>query len=352
MENLAIQKEMPLLSVVIKAYNIEKELLDRCVSSVVQQTYTNLQIILINNKSKDDTGKYCDEWASKDKRIKVLHPQKGTTIRAYMQEVIGEYIHFMDHDDWIDPNMYSKMMQAMLETNSDIARCEFCFAYPDGSIKQRNITHHTDSFEIVGRKEGVLLLLENKKWSAYRWQNIYKKHLLDYVCPPKFTWGDISSTHVYYHRAVQTVYLHDVFYYYYQRPGSIVNPISRQGKKYRDYCRGNSIYARYLFVKQHPEYHSMLPALKKEATVASIFSLWDMIDYPQVFHENAYEEQVERLKQLSLSLRDGMYFVLNLDLFILKKLPRCYKFFYKLSYRNIRRIMPLRNYVLKKQNLS
>ena len=77
MKNHPIQKDLPLLSVVIKAYNIEKELLDRCVSSVVQQTYTNLQILLINNRSKDDTGKYCDEWAPKDNRIKVLHKQKG-----------------------------------------------------------------------------------------------------------------------------------------------------------------------------------------------------------------------------------------------------------------------------------
>ena len=350
MDNQLNQKELPLLSVIVRAFNIEKELLDKCILSVVQQTYTNIEIMLVNNASTDDTGLYCDAWLQKDSRIKVLHSQKGLRTLEILKHATGDYVHTLDHDDWIAPEMYANMMSAMLSTNSDIARCEFCKVYPDGRIEQRNIIPHTDGYEIISRKETVLLLMENKKWQAYYWQNIYKRELFDHYVPPKIkhAFGDIAKTHYLFHLASKIVYLHDVYYFYYQRPGSIVNQKTKQGRKRRDYLRGNAIYARYLFVKQYPEYHSILPTLKKEATVFSIFSLWDMIDYPQNFPENAYAEQVERLKQFSLSLQNGMYFVLNLDLFILKKLPRCYKFFYKLSYRNIRRIMPLRNYVLKK----
>ena len=159
------KQELPLLSVIVRAYNIEKELLDRCISSVVNQTYKKLEIILINNASTDDTGKYCDEWAQKDHRIQVVHFQKNNA-KSSMEYITGEYIHSFDHDDWLDPNMYTNMMSAMLATNSDIARCEFCFAYPDGRIEHRNI-HHTDNPEIIGHKEGVLLILKNEKWQTY-----------------------------------------------------------------------------------------------------------------------------------------------------------------------------------------
>ena len=343
------QEETPLLSVVVLAYNIEKELLDRCISSVVQQTYTHIEIILINNASKDDTGKYCDEWSLKDQRIHVYHNQQGQYARELLEHTTGEYIHILDHDDWIAPNMYENMMSALVSTNSDIARCEYCFAYPDGRIVQRNVTHHTDEHEIMGRKEAVLLLLENKKWQGYFWVNIYKKQIWDHFEIPKIkAFGDVSTVHTLYHRASQIVYLHDVFYYYYQRPGSEINQIDREGKKYRDYLRSNSIYLRFLFAKQYPEYQSILPLLKKEATADSLFSLWDIIDYPHIFPENAYGDQVERLKQFSFSLRDGKYFVLNFDLFLLKIIPRCYKFFYKLVYRNLRRIPVFKNFGLKK----
>ena len=333
-------KELPLLSVVVRAYNIEKELLDRCISSVVRQTYINLEIILINNASTDDTtGIYCDEWQQKDYRIQVIHTQERIGFLKIMKITTGEYIHLLDHDDWIAPDMYANMMSAILSTNSDIARCEFCLAYPDGRIVQRKIKHHTDSYEIIGREEGVLLLLEDKKWQAYFWQNIFKKHLFDNYSPSiKNTYGDLSRTHTIFHHALQTVYLHDVYYFYYQRPNSMVNPQTIQKKKMVAYCWSNSLYERYLFVKQYPQYHSMLQPLKKKVTVTSIYSLWDMIDDPQAFPDSAYEEQVERLKQFSLSLGDGVYSIFNFDLLILKLFPRSYPLFYKLFYRNLKHL--------------
>ena len=349
------QQELPLLSVIVFAYNIEKELLNRCVSSAVRQTYTNLEIILVNNASTDDTtGLYCDEWEQKDNRIKVIHFKAPVDIDTpVMKATTGEYIHILDHDDWIAPNMYAKMMSAMLSTNSDIARCEFCFAYPDGRIEHRNITHETVDFETVGREESVLLLLENKKWQTYWWQNIFKKSLFDhYVSPTKEEiFGDLATIHTLFNHALQTVYLHDVFYYYYQRPGSEVNSLNDQRKMYRDYCRGNAHYERYLFVKQHTEYHGMLRPLKKTAALHGIFSLWDMIDNPQCFPDNAYKEQVEKLNTFSLSLRVGaMLFILNLDLLILKIFPNGYKPYYKLFrlfYKNLRRLY---RYIKRKHN--
>jgi len=346
MNNQIIQKEFPLLSVVIKAYNIEKELLDRCVLSAVQQTYTNLEILLVNNASTDDTGIYCDEWSDKDNRIKVIHNHENAFDHKILSNITGDYLHILDHDDWIDPNMYSKMMSAMLSTNSDIARCEYCLTYPDGRIVQRNITHNADNVEILGREEAVMLLLENTKWDAFFWQNIFKKHLFAYLTYSKEkVFGDLVRTHILFHHASQTVYLHDVLYFYYQRHGSTINPCTKPKQKYIDYCRCNSIYARYLFVIQNPQYHGILQIVKKDATREGLITLWNMIDYPQIFPDNAYETQIERLKKLSFSIRDGIFFVLNFDLWILKRFTCCYKSYYWIFWRNLKRIKRLIKYV-------
>lgn len=353
MDKQITQEELPLLSVLILAFNIEKELLDRCVSSVVQQTYTNLEIMLVNNASIDNTGIFCDEWSQKDDRILVVHNQVGISPREMAKRVTGEYVHILDHDDWLAPETYSKMMSAMLSTNSDIARCEFCYAFPDGKIEHRNNIHHTDSFEIIGHAEGVQLLLKDDEWKSYIWQNIYKKHLLDFWPPaPMKVYGDLANTHILFHHARQSVYLHDEFYHYYQRSGSIVNPLSVQGKMVKNHRRSNAIYLRYLFVKQNPEYHSMIQAIKKEATIQGLVSLWDIIDYPQYFPEHSYEEKSQWLKQLSLSVRDGIFFFFNLDLLILRKFPRCYPPFYKLFYRNLKRIKAIKKFANKNRDLD
>ena len=335
--NLDSEKRQPLLTVIVPCYNVQ-DYLDRCLASIITQIYNNLEIILIEDGSTDQTGMLCDVWQAKDSRIRVIHKQNGGldfARKTGIENATAEYIAFVDADDWIDENMCAKMMSAMIDTNSDIARCEFCFVYPDGEIVQRNIAHKTDNFEIIGREEGVLLILEDKKWKSHLVQNIYKRQLFDYYVHQKGRlFEDLAGTHILFHHAAQTVYLHDVFYYYFQRSGSLINPQNIQGKIIKEYHYRNAIYERYLFVKQHPEYHSMLQTFKKSAFTYGILSLWDMIDYPQYFPENAYEEQVARLKTFSFPLRVSKRFVLNLDLVILKLFPRCYQSYYRFIYQS------------------
>lgn len=116
----------PLISVIIPIYNVEKYL-HKCVDSVLAQTYKNLEIILVDDGSTDASGQICDEYAAKDSRIKVIHKPNGgvsSARNAGLKVASGEYIGFVDGDDYIELSMYQILLDSILQTHSDIARCE------------------------------------------------------------------------------------------------------------------------------------------------------------------------------------------------------------------------------------
>ena len=109
-----------LISVIIPIYNVEAYL-DECIASVIAQTYSNLEIILVDDGSPDNCPQMCDEWAAKDSRIRVIHKENGglsDARNAGIDIATGEYIAFVDSDDWIVPEMYEKMLAALKTENA------------------------------------------------------------------------------------------------------------------------------------------------------------------------------------------------------------------------------------------
>ena len=147
----------PLLTVIVPCYNVEKYM-DKCISSIVNQTYANLEIILIDDGSADSTGMICDAWQGKDQRIRVIHKQnEGLSYarKTGVENMTAEYVAFVDSDDWIDADMFTDMMTAMISTNSDIAQCDYCKVFEDGRIEDHSDENTSDTYEVAGRKEGV-----------------------------------------------------------------------------------------------------------------------------------------------------------------------------------------------------
>ena len=106
-----------LISVIVPIYKVEPYL-DRCVQSLVDQTYSNLEIILIDDGSPDKCPEICDEWEKKDYRIKVIHKENGGLSDARnmgMQIMTGDYVSYIDSDDWVSTNMYEKMLYKIKE---------------------------------------------------------------------------------------------------------------------------------------------------------------------------------------------------------------------------------------------
>ena len=126
---------MDLISVIVPIYQVEPYL-DRCVKSIVNQTYKNIEIILVNDGSPDGCPAICDAWAERDSRVKVIHKENGglsDARNAGLAVAAGELISFIDSDDWIEPDFLTALYDAMEQTGAEIAECATTYAAEDGT---------------------------------------------------------------------------------------------------------------------------------------------------------------------------------------------------------------------------
>lgn len=152
-----------LISVVIPVYNIENYL-ERCLKSVTEQTYQKLQIILVDDGSTDNSLQLCNQWQEKDGRIEVYHKQNGGVSSARnlgIGKAIGEWIIFVDGDDWLEPDMLWKMYKSVVETESDVAICSFVLEY--GSSKEINSVFKSEGFSGIITGQSAVESLINRR---------------------------------------------------------------------------------------------------------------------------------------------------------------------------------------------
>lgn len=131
MKKVSKSNSLPLISVIVPVYKVE-QYLDKCIDSIVNQTYKNLEIILVDDGSPDNCPKMCDDWAKKDKRIKVIHKGNGGVSLARnigIDESTGEYISFVDSDDWIENTFFEELLNISLKYNSKYITCGYKRVY-------------------------------------------------------------------------------------------------------------------------------------------------------------------------------------------------------------------------------
>ena len=153
-----------LVSIIIPIYNIEREYLERCVDSVISQDYVNLEIVLVDDGSTDGTGAVCDELALKDGRISVFHKENGGSSSARnlgIQNAKGEYIGFVDCDDYVDNNFVSLMMDAILKNDVKMAQISRDEINPDGS-KRPDVCVPPKTDILITNKEQMKELLMHR----------------------------------------------------------------------------------------------------------------------------------------------------------------------------------------------
>ncbi|OOX97172.1 sugar transferase, partial [Campylobacter coli] len=186
LENTHFQdkKENPLISVVMPCYNRQEYVVD-AIESILNQTYTNFEFIIIDDCSTDNCGVICDEYASKDKRIQVIHKTNAGLGAAYntgLEMASGEYIGFVESDDWIEPNMYEELYTKAKETDVDVCIGNFYYHSDMGDrIYQQLFTMipYGLIFSISDYPE--LLTLHTSLWAK-----IYKKSVLGHIRVPEF----------------------------------------------------------------------------------------------------------------------------------------------------------------------
>lgn len=132
------------ISVIVPVYNQKENYLDECILSICNQTYKNVEIILVDDGSAAVCSKICDEYCLKDSRIKVIHKENGGTAsarKAGIQAASGDYVSFVDSDDWIDPDLYDKVAAVLAENEADIVSYGYYRNYENGT-SMKVINHH------------------------------------------------------------------------------------------------------------------------------------------------------------------------------------------------------------------
>lgn len=197
-----------MISVIIPVYKVEKYL-DCCIESVIQQTYTNLEIILVDDGSPDSCPQKCDEWKQRDSRIKVLHKQNGGLSSARnegLNIMSGEYVFFIDSDDFIQQNALELLYNEMQKKEADIVvSALFSFDNRDTVYKTNNVTF------LSGTNELFFL----QKISNHACGKLYKSELFDNIrYPLNRNYEDIATTYMLFSKAKCVAYTDAGLYFY------------------------------------------------------------------------------------------------------------------------------------------
>ena len=212
-----------LISIVVPVYNV-KNYLKRCVDSILDQTYSNLEIILVDDGSTDESGKICDSYADLDERVSVIHKTNGglsDARNAGLEKISGEYVIFIDSDDFVSPFYVENRVVAIQKTSCKIACSGFVDFYEGKNILTPTIVKECE-IKVYGRQEFYAKMLLQDGVDVSAWGKIYYSQLFDGVrYPVGKLYEDIPTTYLLVEKTDNIAVIPNVDYYYFQRKQSI-----------------------------------------------------------------------------------------------------------------------------------
>lgn len=215
--------EKRLISIIVPIYKVEKYL-NRCIDSILNQSYKNIEVILVDDGSPDNCGKICDEYLLKDNRIRVIHKENGglsSARNAGLDIATGDYIGFVDSDDWIEPKMYETLIENVIKYNAQISVGGVVDLLEEGN-KYTSIKSTFDGnikIECLNKEDAMKKFFLGS-WSA--WDKIYKREVHEKI---RFPEGEINEDEAIAMQILDNcekiVYTNEVFYNYIKRSDSI-----------------------------------------------------------------------------------------------------------------------------------
>jgi len=213
-----------LVSVIIPVYNVEKYL-DRCIQSVLKQTYRKIEVILVDDGSTDKSGDLCEVWKTRDERIIVVHKKNGglSDARNYgLKYATGTYVCFVDSDDFVDSRFVEVLYRLVEETSTHIAAVGLR-EYSEGDAIQED-NYFPEKTEIVNRNDAISCLLRNARFQDYAWNKIYRRDLFENIeYPVGRKMEDLGTTYKLFRNVDKISYNPCRLYYYFQRDDSIIH---------------------------------------------------------------------------------------------------------------------------------
>lgn len=207
---------MPQISVIVPVYNVQRYL-RRCVDSILSQTFSDLEVILVDDGSPDRCGAICDEYAAADPRVKVIHKPNGglsSARNAGIEAAAGEYLAFVDSDDWLDADMFEQLHRLCTARGAQIAECSYRSIYRDTVTEE---TPCTAGVIEAGPSEAIRGILEWKHFKPVAWNKLYHRSVIGSTRYPEgWLHEDEFTTYKFFAAAKKLVYL-DVSKYNYDR---------------------------------------------------------------------------------------------------------------------------------------
>lgn len=208
-----------LISVIVPVYNVQKWL-NKCVDSILGQTYENLEVILVDDGSPDRCGEICDEYAKMDARVKVIHQEnarQGAARNNGLNIAKGEYIAFVDSDDYIAPDMYEKMLSELIKHNADMAVCGYYSITPYQEVASCT----NDGALVMDNHKAMKSYYEEALIGGAPWNKLYKRELWEEI---RFLEKIFREDEYIFYRVLaksqKTVHIGEAKYYYNVREGS------------------------------------------------------------------------------------------------------------------------------------
>lgn len=307
----------PLISIIVPVWNVD-QFLEKCLDSLLCQTYDNLQIILVDDGSPDASGQICDIYAKKDRRIEVIHQENAGVCNARntaLKHVKGDYIGFVDPDDWAAPDMFEYLLQGIEREKADIACCHY-YRVTQGE----EIYSQCDGIDYVYTKEEAVEELINRFLIRnVFWNKLFKAELFrDIVFPEGVIYEGTVMIYQLLLRAEKVIMLGQPKYYYVDNPKSYIN--SDSFPYYTDFVMAHI--GRYLALEeQFPD----LRVKMMQDLLAALFKFQYMY---RVKMETVQKEQ-ERIAQIRQFFEEKKDFIANeieLDAIRKKQLPYLLKF--------------------------
>lgn len=214
------------ISIIVPVYNVEKYL-DKCLESLVNQTLKDIEIIMVNDGSPDNSEKIIKKWMKSDKRIKLYNKENGGQASARnlgLSKVTGEYIAFVDSDDYVDINAYENLYQKASSDNLDIVLFNYYLDYGDDNIVKNKKIFQED--RMISSKEYMLS-------TPSPVNKIFKREFLEKInfkFPEGFIYEDLAAIPVIGIHNPKTFYINNYYYYYYQSPTSTMRNTEYKSK--------------------------------------------------------------------------------------------------------------------------
>lgn len=295
------------ISIIVPIYNTEN-CLDKCIQSIINQTYLNLEIILVNDGSTDSTLTICKKYEKLDNRIKVINVSKNGVSSARNTGIkcaTGKYIGFVDSDDYIDNDMFEILYNLLINNNADISMVSYRKILNKKLINKNNYNGEEIVYDKV---EALKYLLINIEIENYVWNKLFKKELFENVeFPEGKKFEDISTTVKLFEKSNKFVYKKVDKYNYIKRENSIVNNYSYDGLK--DYVYATLDRYNYLLNK-YPELeeYNALAFISNMVIIYYKAVVYDIKELYKDFEDNydLFLKLVEKYKE-TIFLKIGNY---------------------------------------------